>query len=89
MKSSPLNGSPDWLLDVIQRDSANPYFRHTCHKTDPAADGFVGGKVRECVGHVAMMLNKIDKTPGKGGVYLSLREMVRDYAAHWDRLDLL
>lgn len=87
MKSSPLNGSPDWLKDVMRFHHADPYFSHSCHKTDPGADGFVPGKKnlkkRECAGHLAMICNDHLKTPGKGGVYDSISQLIETYLRHW------
>lgn len=60
------------------------YFRHTCHKTDPNADGYAGAKeVQECKGHIQIMMNEFDGTPGKGGVYDSIFAMVEKYLRHW------
>lgn len=57
MKSSPLAGAPDWLEDVafgFIRES----LAHSCHKTDPGACGFVGGKAKQhCMGLLGMMKN--------------------------------
>ncbi len=83
MKSSPLAGSPDWLTDVLEFNLRNKYFEHTCHKTDPNADGYVGGKKRECKGHLTMIMNQGDKTPGRGGVYDSMEQLAKAYMAHW------
>lgn len=85
-RSSPLNGSPEWLKDVLELNAKDPFFHHTCHKTDPKADGYVGGeKVMECGGHVQMMMNEIDGTHGKGGVYFSIKDMGREYLKHWQK----
>lgn len=84
VRKNPLNGSPEWLRDVLTLSEKNPYFTHTCHKTDPNADGFVGGsKVVECKGHLQIIFNEMDSTPSKGGVYNSIKEMGRAYLAHW------
>lgn len=84
MKSSPLAGSPDWLTDVVNFHKKDPCFEHTCHKTDPNADGFAGKeKKRECIGHLRMVMNDYDKAPGKDGVYDSIEQMVRAYMKHW------
>lgn len=84
MKSSPLVGSPDWLRDVLEFHTNNKYFEHTCHKTDPNADGYVGGKKKkECKGHLLMMMNESDKTPGKSGVYDSIEQMAKTYLDKW------
>ncbi len=84
MKSSPLAGSPEWLNDVLLHAKNNPTFTHTCHKTDPKADGYNGSKeVRECRGHVRMLMNGFDRTPGQGGVWESYLEMAIAYAKKW------
>lgn len=84
MKSSPLSGAPDWLTDVLKMTAKDEYFRHTCHKTDPNADGYNGAKkIRECAGHLMMMMNVFDKTPGHGGVYDSIEQMARVYCDKW------
>lgn len=84
LKSSPLQGAPDWLEDVMKHHHADPYFTHSCHKTDPRADGFVGGKKsRECAGHLMMIINDNDGTPGKGGVYRSIEELIERYLVKW------
>lgn len=61
----------------------NKYFQHTCHKTDPNADGYIGGKVRECRGHIQMMMNEWNKTPGRGGVYDKVPELIETYPRNW------
>lgn len=84
VKSSPLSGSPDWLRDILERQVNDEYFRHTCHKTDPNADGYRGGKkVRDCSGHIMIMMNDFDKTPGANGVYDSIEQMAKRYLNHW------
>ena len=84
VRATPLDGAPDWLEDVMRLGQANPYFEHSCHKTDPKADGFAGAKkTRECAGHLRMMLNQFEKTPGKGGVYESLDKLIEAYLVHW------
>lgn len=83
-KSSPLVGAPDWVKDVAVRNLEDEYFSHSCHKTDPKADGFVGGqKVIECAGRLRMLFNEMDGTPGKGGVYESIHALVKRYYQHW------
>lgn len=82
--SSPLGGSPDWLKDVMSLSIIDKYFRHTCHKTDPKADGYSGAKkVTECAGHVQMLVNDIEGNPGAGGVYISKMDMAEKYLRHW------
>lgn len=84
MKKTPLIGAPDWLEDVIKYHKTNPFFQHSCHKTDPKAHGFNGAKKKvDCAGHVGIMMNDIDGTPGKGGVYKSLEQLIERYLRHW------
>lgn len=84
MKKSPLAGSTEWLRDVMTSSINDQFFMHTCHKTDPNADGFSGAKkIRECRGHLKIIMNDADKTPGKDGVYNSIEEMARSYMAFW------
>lgn len=84
VKSSPLVGSHEWLEDIIKIGARDPYFKHSCHKTDPNADGYVGGKKkRECKGHMKMMFNEMDGTPGKGGVYDNRKHLILTYLKHW------
>ncbi len=54
-KDIPLDGAPDWALDVLRGfDRGN--ISHTCHKSDPNADGFKGGKRKQhCIGILGMM----------------------------------
>lgn len=50
-------GAADWLSDVV-RGLIHGNFHHSCHKTDPKADGYVGhkeGKESICMGIVGMM----------------------------------
>lgn len=83
-RSSELLGSPEWLTDVFKFSKQFEFFPHTCHKTDPKADGYKGAKkVRECAGHVQMLMNKCDGTPGRGGVYNDLQELIEIYLVHW------
>lgn len=80
VKAHRLDGSPDWLRDVINFRRKDPFFSHTCHKTDPKADGYVGAKkARECAGHLMIMFNQMEGTPGRGGVYNSHDEMIERY----------
>ncbi len=84
MKRTPLVGAPDWLEDIIKLHKTNPYFTHSCHKTDPMADGFNGARKKiDCAGHTRIMMNDIDETPGKGGVYKSLEQLIERYLRHW------
>lgn len=83
LRSTPLVGSADWLQDVYIAHVKDPFFNHSCHKTDPNADGYVKGKRRECGGHQQMIMNERDETPGMGGVYNSVRELIETYLTHW------
>ena len=83
VKATSLAGAPDWLEDVMKLGMTGKDFTHSCHITDPDADGFRGGKKRECTGHVHMIMNEHDKTPGRGGVYNSYRELTETYLRHW------
>lgn len=42
-------GTREWLIDVF-RILFHGSLRHTCHKTDRNADGYVGGSSKMCVG---------------------------------------
>ena len=87
VKKTPLDGAPDWVTEVINLDRENPYFHHSCHKTDPNADGYKGAKKKtHCSGHMQMMFNSIDGTPGKGGVYESIVHLGLAYAEHYQNL---
>lgn len=83
MKSTPLVGAPDWLEDILFALQFKKKFEHSCHKTDPKADGYVKGQARQCMGHMTMIVNEIEGTPGKGGVYSSLKELIETYLRHW------
>lgn len=84
MKSTPLTGSTEWVADILKMEKENLYFSHSCHKTDPKADGFLGTKERrECAGHIRILMNDIDKTQGLGGVYESRKHLVYAYLEHW------
>jgi Arc/MetJ-type ribon-helix-helix transcriptional regulator len=84
LKATPLIGAPDWLKDILKFGRENPFFEHSCHKTDPLADGFAGAKEkRGCAGHLTMLVNEIDGTPGQGGVYRSRDELIETYLVHW------
>ena len=68
MKKRPCNSCPflketsnyghiDWIEDVIA-GIKNKSLTHTCHKTDPKADGYIGhkeGKESVCIGFTAMI----------------------------------
>lgn len=56
-KDVPLDGAVDWALDVAKGfDRKN--LSHSCHNTDPNADGFKGGKKKQhCIGILGMMKN--------------------------------
>lgn len=84
--SSSLEGSPEWLKDIvkIRKLGGEEYGSHSCHQTDPNADGYKGSKKkRECMGYLTMIMNKYDETPGKGGVYDSLDSLIERYLRHW------
>lgn len=83
LKATPLAGSPDWLRDVMEVGRRNPFFTHSCHKTDPQACGYVGKKSRECAGHLRMIFNDLDKTPGLGGVYDNRDQLIETYLISW------
>lgn len=88
VKDNPKLGSPDWLGDVI-RGHRRPGFSHTCHKTDPNADGFTGAKkTLPCRGFSRIKSNDLLKTPGAGGVYKSVDEMIEAYLVQWLGRDL-
>lgn len=59
-KDVPLIGAPDWVLDVAKGFAAKS-LSHSCHKSDPNADGFVGGKRKQhCIGILGVMKNMGD-----------------------------
>lgn len=68
----PLVGAPDWAHDVltgIRRGN----LAHSCHKTDPKADGFKGTKkTYHCMGFLGLMKN-MDQTPGSDAVMAMVR----------------
>ena len=47
--SSKNYGAPDWVADVCGL-FAKGSTSHSCHCTDQNADGYIGGKVRQCDG---------------------------------------
>lgn len=56
-KDIPLDGAPDWALDVL-KGFVRGALSHSCHKTDPNADGFKGGKRKQhCIGILGVMKN--------------------------------
>ena len=81
--SSGFEGAPDWLEDVMKAHRAGN-LSHSCHKTDPEADGFAGAPIkRECVGLLTIEMNDYDGTPGKDGVWISIMDMAKAYLKHW------
>lgn len=55
VKNSQNEGAPDWFNDVIYGIMGGSLV-HSCHRTDPKADGFVGTEeVQHCVGFLGMM----------------------------------
>lgn len=53
----PLDGAPDWALDVL-RGIRRGNLAHSCHKTDPKADGYRGtSKTQHCMGFLGLMKN--------------------------------
>lgn len=57
LKDSKNYGSVDWLEDVfhlLQRENTS----HTCHSTDPIADGYIGGNKRMCDGIKMLKINQ-------------------------------
>lgn len=56
-KDIPLDGAPDWVLDVL-RGFHQGNLSHSCHNTDPKADGYKGGKRKQhCIGILGVMKN--------------------------------
>lgn len=56
LKESKNYGSVDWLRDVfnlLKEGNLN----HSCHTTDPIADGYVGGEKRFCDGIKMLKIN--------------------------------
>ncbi len=84
LKRSPLNGSPEWLTEILELGLKNPFFEHSCHKTDPKADGYKkGGKKKECSGYIQMLMNQCDGTPGLHGVYENTITIAQAYLKKW------
>ena len=53
----PLIGAPDWAHDVL-KGIRRGNLAHSCHKTDPKADGFKGTKkTQHCMGFLGLMKN--------------------------------
>lgn len=53
----PLIGAPDWAMDVLQGIRSGN-LAHSCHKTDPKADGFKNTKkTQHCMGFLGLMKN--------------------------------
>lgn len=68
----PLIGAPDWAQDVLQ-GVRRGNLAHSCHKTDPKADGFKGtGKTYHCMGFLGMMKN-MDQVTGSEAILAMAR----------------
>ena len=58
MKSTPLEGSPDWLTDVVFGWTIG-HLEHSCHQTDPKADLYKGAKKKQaCQGFLKIQKNE-------------------------------
>jgi len=77
--STPLSGSVEWLEDVFKATMPEGSMMHSCHKTDPRADGYVRGKARMCSGYIQMLENELNNTPGLHGVYNSPKHLIETY----------
>lgn len=56
-------GAIDWLQDVMIGIKSGQ-MTHTCHKTDPAADGYVrGDQVQHCSGYLGMLKKSFGDLP--------------------------
>lgn len=88
---TPLAGSPDWALDVLLRYKTQSLgFKHTCHKTDPVADGFVGGKaVRQCAGFARIKTNEAAGIQVFKDAYPTIMAMLNRYVEHWKQIGLV
>lgn len=77
LKSSKNYGSPEWLRDVLYLYQ-NKKTAHSCHVTDKNADGFVGGRRRDCDGIKMLKIN--DET----GVHIH-RSAFRNYKEFFNK----
>lgn len=71
-------GSPDWLKDVFGlylRKSTS----HSCHKTDPIADGYIRGKRKDCNGIKMIEINEKTKTHIHKNVYKNFLDFFETY----------
>ncbi len=53
-------GSAEWLREIIEMFKG-PSGSHTCHRSDPQADGYIAGQPHQCVGFLALTRNEGDK----------------------------
>lgn len=78
-----LKGAPDWLADVFYGHTLNASFRHTCHKTDPDADGYVRGEAKSCVGFSLFTMNAASKRHIFKEAYPNLETLMMSYLKNW------
>lgn len=48
-KKAKIIGSREYLIDVFGL-LYHGSLKHSCHRTDPKADGYVGGETKQCLG---------------------------------------
>lgn len=80
VKTNKTVGRADWFEDVLggyMRES----LEHTCHKTDPLADFYVGGdRKQHCVGILGMMKKQNDI------ISPSARKAIEDGRLDWKKI---
>lgn len=57
-KKAKIIGARDYLIDVA-RMLLHKRVNHSCHRTDPEADGYVGGEKKQCLGILKVLDNEI------------------------------
>src|SRR5262249_11379171 len=53
----PLDGAPAWVNDIL-KGAGKGTLQHSCHRSDPKADGYKGAKkTQHCIGYLGFLKN--------------------------------
>jgi hypothetical protein len=72
------HGSPDWLKDVLGLAIHNKG-KHTCHRSDPKADGYIKGQPIDCSGFEMLKVNNDVGVYVNKNVFRNFREFFISY----------
>ena len=78
IKNTQNFGRADWLVDV-KRLFENHSLKHSCHVTDPQADGYINGQPRDCVGIKQLYINNCSEIHMFEDVFRNVKEFFKHH----------